>query len=62
MSKSQSTPDSSVSGEVGTIQMLPNGKAKKPAIMRACVCFGACRRQTSDHSHSMVAGGLPLTS
>jgi hypothetical protein len=38
---------------------VPDRIKKKPALTRAWVCSRATRGQTLNHSHSIVAGGLP---
>lgn len=54
-----------VLGDAKNCRNLPDSKSKKPAITRASGVFlplstGLC--QTRGHSHSIVAGGLLLTS
>jgi hypothetical protein len=58
-------PTNSVLGDAQSCQNLPDKKCRKPAITRASGHFllgsaGQCR--TSNHSHSIVAGGLLDTS
>ena len=54
-----------VLGDAQSCQSLPDPKSQKPAITRASgylLLAGAGQCRTSNHSHSIVAGGLLDTS
>ena len=61
----RTTPHNHGAGDAQSCQNLPNPKSQKPAIKRAPEHFlldRAGQRRTSNHSHSIVAGGLLDTS